>query len=71
MEFDSNDIVVVRPEIESLPVSDTSTETTIGTDFWEKEISDFSPKQTFFATAIALAIVIFLVWFFGGKRGGK
>ena len=73
--FDSRDVVVVNPEIESIvttTVSETEmtdVSTTVGTDFWYRDVREFTPKQTFVATAISVMFIVFMVWFFGGKRG--
>ena len=70
--FDSRDVVVIEPEIETIVTTTTTvseTETTVGTDFWYKDVREFSPKQTFFATMVSIAFIVFMVWFFGGKRG--
>lgn len=50
-------------------VSET-TSTTVCTDFWYKDVREFSPKQTFIATAVSIVFIVFMVWFFG-RRGGK
>ena len=67
---------VISPVIESIvttpdttAVSET-TSTTVGTDFWYKDVREFSPKQTFLATVVSIVFIVFMVWFFG-RRGGK
>lgn len=71
----TNVSTVISPVVESImttpdtTVSET-TSTTVGTDFWYKDVREFSPKQTFIATAVSIIFIVFMVWFFG-RRGGK
>ena len=66
----------ISPAIETILTTSTSETTvveatsTVGTDFWYKDVREFSPKQTFLATAVSIVFIVFMVWFFG-RRGGK
>lgn len=68
---------VISPVIETILTTTTpdtvvseTTSTTVGTDFWYKDVREFSPRQTFIATAVSIIFIVFMVWFFG-RRGGK
>lgn len=66
----------ISPVIETILTTSTpettvvETTSTVGTDFWYKDVREFSPKQTFMATAVSIIFIVFMVWFFG-RRGGR